>query len=75
MLYPLFLGIAAITDSLNDATSSLVNFGTSSSSTAYGDKAIGTQAVNQTKLDELKSSILATVTSFNPCYCYIYGKC
>ncbi|MHA1442595.1 MAG: hypothetical protein ACTSPK_12155, partial [Candidatus Heimdallarchaeota archaeon] len=63
VLYPLFLGIAAITDSLNNATSSLVNFGTSSSSTAYGDKAIGTQAVNQTKLDELKTSILATVTS------------
>ena len=64
VLYPLFLGIAAITDSLNNATSNLVNFGTSSSSSsAYGDNVMGIQAVNQTKLDELKNSILSTVTS------------
>lgn len=63
VLYPLFLGIASITDSLGNATSNLVNFGTSTSPPAYGDKAIGAQAVNQTKLAELKSSILATVSS------------
>jgi len=63
VLYPLFLGIAAISDSLGSATDNLVNFGTSPSSIPYGDKTIRAQAVNQTKLDELKASILATITS------------